>query len=654
MNEFLIKLRAIFSGTGLSDAEAGLKRVKAAADEASKSTTKATTAPSAAGGAGKMFSPQESKDLARSIMAEATAKAEAAEKALRKVEDQAVETKGALEGEGSGGGGGSFLERLPRIGALALAAIGVGKLAAAQVEKLSAGVKVASDNLKESGKNFQEAANAETVDGAISGLENLLAGADATSAKLKELRQDWGAWTANLLVGGAVFREMEAAAEAQRLGAYSALVGATSRQAGTAADIATDPTNAGRTEAILRANKRAEEMAKLQQALDGAKNGNERISAQNAIDFTKERYAAEDEALGKINALKQSALALELEIKQAKQAGNQVEVERLQWIKNYNAELEKAKATGMPDPYGYARDSANASMPDKAQEWRDFDVAMNKARQEGLARQYAEEDAAREKALADEKAAAKDAADAKIAEAQRASRQQDMELEGRLGASRPGREQRDLERLRDYKNALSQLTEGLTPGTAAWSAAAAKAGEIADNLARAASNQDKLNASASADSPDSTRGGAGRIAAERARAEERAQRLEGFGAYGAAERTRKAAEARAEREAAKELDKMDQRAAPQEDKRGPLERDRDARYAAEQAKRRKGVGEGLMSGGLDQPGEQAMDPATAAANKAVEGMATAQLDASAAALTNAASALTTAAAALQDVGRYSD
>lgn len=652
MNELLIKLRALFTGSGFTDAEAGLKRVKAVADEAAKATTKATTAASAGGG--KMFTPQESKDLARSIMAEAIEKAEAAENALRKVEDQANQTKAALQGGGTSGvSGGGIIGWIGRVGAALAVGIGLGKAASSQIEKTGESVKRYLEIAKDFGQAQRDMANASSFDQIVAGLQHTDAAIQEARKNLEAYRSDWGAWFHDMLNGWKFSQAMADGIRGMEAKQFSGGLEGANRNLEVQRKVAAVADDPAAIERIRRDARCREAVANLQEQIDKAPSW-----SSTAISEGKQQmqallagFAAEDDLLNQINARKQEEMRRELEIEKAKRSGNQADFERLQWIKEYTAALQKAKAAGMQDADSFAREVADSKVADTAAE---FQREMEKARQEGLARQHAEEEAARKKALAAEKAAAKAAADAKIEEAERASRLQDMELEGRLGESRPGREQRDLERLRDYKNALSQLTEGLTPGTAAWSAAAAKAGEIADNLARAKSNQDKLNASASPDSPDGTHGGAGRIAAERARAEERAQRLEGFGAYGAAEGLRKRAYERAERAAAKELYKMDDRSTPQEDKRGPLERDRDERYAAEQAKRRKGVGDGLMSGRLDKPAEQPLDPATAAANAAVENVANAKLDASAAALNNAASALSQAAAALHDVGRYAD
>lgn len=655
MNEFLIKLQALFTGTGFSDAEAGLKRVKAAADEAAKATTKATTAPNASPAQpGKMFSPQESKDLARSIMAEAIEKAEAAENALRKVEDQANQTKAALQGGGaSGGSGGGIIGWIGRVGAALAVGIGLGKAASSQIEKTGESVKRYLEIAKDFGQAQRDMANASSFDQIVAGLQRTDAAILEAKKNLEAYRKDWGSWIYDMLNGGKFSQAMADSIRGMEVKQFSGGLEGAKRNLEAQRQIAAVADDPAAVERIRRDKRRQEEVTSLQERIDKAPSW-----SPTAISEGKQQmqalvasYAAEDDALAKINARKEEAMRLEVQIDKAKNDGNQAEFERLQWIKEYNAALDRAKAVGMKDADAFAREAANSKMPNKAKE---FERDMEKARQEALAR----EETARKKALAAEKAAAKEAADAKVEEAQRASRLQDMELEGKLAASRPGQEQRKLQWLRDYKAALSQLTDGLDPelDQKEWKAAANAAKEIADNLARAASNQDKLNSSASAESPDNTRGGAGRIAAERARAEERAQRLEGFGAYGAAESVRKRAYERAERESAKELDRMEDRSAPPEDKRGDLERDRDARYAADQAKRRKGLGEGLMDGKLPPAHDQApaVDAATASADKAVENVANARIDASASALSNAASALERAAAALHDVGRYAD
>ena len=75
--------------------------------------------------------------------------------------------------------------------------------------------------------------------------------------------------------------------------------------------------------------------------------------------MAEERAANAEKA--RLNAEAQTTLNLELEIAQAKARGNQEEADRLEWIKKYNDELERARSAGMNEQQAsnFATNSAN-------------------------------------------------------------------------------------------------------------------------------------------------------------------------------------------------------------------------------------------------------------------------------------------------------
>jgi hypothetical protein len=615
MNELLIKLKSLLTGSGFQEAEQQLRKVKAAADDANKSVAKVGSTP--AGGtkpAGKMFTSEQSKSIASEWTKQWKAEAEAARKSLADLEGQATQTKAVMESGGGGGGGGGFLTGAIRAGGLAIGAIAVGKIASAQVDKLSEGVKAATANTREMIKSFGDASNAVTLDAAVSQFDQLSSIAASTQANLAKLNSEWGSWTANLLTGGEAFREIQAQADQQRSGAFSALSGSMARQVGLAQNLAVDPLDAGRTSDLQRSTSREDEQRKLQEILASAKTPDEKLSASNAMASLQEKYAAEDVALAKIEAAKQEQLQIELQISQAKQAGNLLEQQRLEWVKEYTAALRQAQAAGMADPYGFAKDSANARLPDAANTYEDTKAAVEAARQEGLDRQAADAERSRQAAEAaqaqsEQDQIAKDLARAK-ADAGRNEGLYDAEQRAGMAATDSPTEQRRLEWLRTYKSELSSLTDGLEPGTAEWAQAADYAAKIADAMDSSVSNQAKLAASASAESSDSTAGLNGRIQSRLQRDLARADRYEEMGAFSTAEKIRKKAFSTAERQA----------------------------------------GDALKEKGLD--GVAGRDLAKAEINQMVAAIPTAEMTAAASALNTSASALTAAATALSNVGRY--
>ncbi|MBU6181821.1 MAG: hypothetical protein KGR46_03295 [Verrucomicrobia bacterium] len=81
--------------------------------------------------------------------------------------------------------------------------------------------------------------------------------------------------------------------------------------------------------------------------------------------MAEERAANAEKA--RQNAEAQTALNLELEIARAKAAGNEEESDRLEWIKKYNDELDRAKSAGMSDAQAqeFAAKSANTDSEEK-------------------------------------------------------------------------------------------------------------------------------------------------------------------------------------------------------------------------------------------------------------------------------------------------
>jgi hypothetical protein len=553
VSEFLIKLRAMFTGSGFTDAEAGLKRVKAAADEAAKATTKATTAPSAGASPGKMFSPAESKALARSIMQDAIDKAEAAEKALRKVEDQATETKEALStGGGSGGAGGGFLGLLARAGAAITVGLGVGRLVSSQIDAIRNSVRDVTASARDFKDAYTDAVEAISLDQVIGGFDQMGKAVEAAKDRLRSFKEDSmvAYWTDQVFYGGKHTRAQEDLVRTMDMQRYQGLATGAASQLNTASQIAGVATDPLAVEKIRRDALRAQKMGELEEALKKADSPTKISNAQAAIRDTVKAFAQEDAALQKINDSKAKSLELDLQIRKATNAGNEELQARLTWIKDYEGALSRAQASGVADPFSFAKDWANEELKKRALAEEDAD---RRKLLEDMEKEQRAQDASAAKMAEARKKAAKEAADAQVAEAERAARISDVDLEGRMASSRPGTQQRQLQWLRDYKSALRDLTDGISPASDAWEDASRKAGKIADNLARAASNQDKLAASASPESGDFTSGAAAKIEAQFQREMDRADKLEAQGAYSTAEWVRKKAYSRKEAQAAKAL-----------------------------------------------------------------------------------------------------
>jgi hypothetical protein len=443
MNEFLIKLKSMLTGSGFQDAENQLKRVKAAADDANRASAKVGRTPAGTSPAspGKAFTADESKAMAATWMKEAMADAEKARASLDKVAESATKTKKSLEGGGSaGGGGGGFLSGITRVAGLATAGIVVGKIMSSQVDKLSEGVKGATENTRALTKGFGDLAGAATFGEAVSQFGQLSGLADNTEASLAKLNSQWGPWTANLLTFGAAFRDMQAAADQQRSVALSGLSAAMYQQAANAEELAADPTNAGRTDDIKRRQEREAERRKAQELIARQKKPADKAQAVIAASALEERYAAEDVALAKIVAAKQEALQLDLQLKQARRDGNIQEEARLKWVIAYNDALKQGQAAKMADPYAFARDTANQTMPGAAENTKIFEetqAAIEKARQEGLARE----------------------AEAAAADAAKASKREELDLELQIAeakASGNDGEVKKLEWMREYTKLLKE------------------------------------------------------------------------------------------------------------------------------------------------------------------------------------------------------
>lgn len=97
--------------------------------------------------------------------------------------------------------------------------------------------------------------------------------------------------------------------------------------------------------------------------------------------LAEERAANAERA--RLNAESQSALNLELEIAQAKARGNEEEAERLEWIKKYNDELDRARSAGMDE--NQARDFATKSANTDSEEKQRQQAENRKAFEDELA-----------------------------------------------------------------------------------------------------------------------------------------------------------------------------------------------------------------------------------------------------------------------------
>lgn len=351
MKELLIKIRSLFSGGGFQKAGAELDQVKNKASEAAKVS------------------------------------------------------KGAMDRIADAAYG------LARAFGAVLAGFAIGKMLSKPFDALRGGVEAASESMRNFGRNYAAAANATTLDAAIREFEQLRGAADALDQQVKELNKSWVNWAANALMGGKPLAEMTAAAKSMRLGAYMALAGAAAQQADMAGKIAEDPTNAERVDELRLQAKREREIEALNQRREEASDPNERVAAENAIYFTRQRYAAEDVARTKIaqdkdaksiasasaeaekenekarqNAetlsKKRAELELELRIAEARAAGDEAAERRLIWQRDYNRMLEEARAAQMADPEAYAQRAATAAQRKEKEGVKETPVGIG-ARVEG-------------------------------------------------------------------------------------------------------------------------------------------------------------------------------------------------------------------------------------------------------------------------------
>jgi hypothetical protein len=456
MNEFLIKLRALFTGSGFTEAELGLKKVKEAAEDAEKATDKAgrATTLAAAPTPGKAFSQDEARTMARSWMQEEIAKAEAAQKALGEVEEQAVKTKQVLRGEGGSEGGG-FLNGIIRGGAAVLAGIGVGKFLAAQIDKIT----VAYKNLIPIQQSFVEAsrdmANATSFDHIVSGLEQTSAAIAEARKNLEALREDWGSWTADLLMGGKNSRAMEDQIRGMEVTKLADAVKGSQILVDTQSQLADVAGDAGATERIKRAAQRRREMFELNKSLGDPTSATPLRDKETILANKAAAYAEEDRALERLNAKKLEAWEIDQALRKATADGNVELAYRLNYTKAYNAAIDKALALGVTDPEELKRRA-------KA----DADLIK---RPDGIGPETSYAD--------------------KVMAAENKSRREALELELQIAEAKAAGNDEEVKRLnwmKEYKGALEQA-KAAGMGDEAWNYAtrAANAGEKAgDKVAK--------------------------------------------------------------------------------------------------------------------------------------------------------------------------
>ena len=91
---------------------------------------------------------------------------------------------------------------------------------------------------------------------------------------------------------------------------------------------------------------------------------NRAAGVKKLLELEKELHAVEKQISddARKTAEKREELELELRIKEAKASGNDDLKDKLTWQRDYNRLLQEARDSGMSDPEGYARRSANASV----------------------------------------------------------------------------------------------------------------------------------------------------------------------------------------------------------------------------------------------------------------------------------------------------
>ena len=173
----------------------------------------------------------------------------------------------------------------------------VGQIIAGQFQKLSEGVAASTKNLQDFSSNFAAAANATTMDQAVAGFDRLQQSVNAAKANLASLKSDFGAVVANALSGGMAFREMAAAIESMGNASTAALSGSAALQLNQAEQSASAMQSGGTdaVKALAVQQQREREIAALQARMASATSPQQRLDIQNAIDFTRQRFGAEDQ-----------------------------------------------------------------------------------------------------------------------------------------------------------------------------------------------------------------------------------------------------------------------------------------------------------------------------------------------------------------------
>lgn len=188
-------------------------------------------------------------------------------------------------------------------------AFAVGKILAGQFEKLSEGVANSTKNLQDFSSNFAAAANATSMDQAISGFDRLQQSINASKANLAALKSDFGAVIANAVSGGIAFKEMASAIQSMGNAATAALSGSSALQLKQAEENATamQSGGAGAVKDLALKQQREREMQALQARMDAATTPQQRLDIENAMAFTRQRFGAEDKM--RLASAKQDASA---------------------------------------------------------------------------------------------------------------------------------------------------------------------------------------------------------------------------------------------------------------------------------------------------------------------------------------------------------
>ena len=175
-------------------------------------------------------------------------------------------------------------------------AFAVGKIIAGQFEKLSEGVANSTKNLQDFSANFAAAANATSMDQAISGFDQLQQSISAAKSNLSALESDFGAVIANAVSGGIAFKEMAASIESMGNAATAALSGSSALQLNQAEQnaAAMQSGGGGAVKDLALKQQREREMAALQARMADATTPQQRLDIENAMTFTQQRFGAED------------------------------------------------------------------------------------------------------------------------------------------------------------------------------------------------------------------------------------------------------------------------------------------------------------------------------------------------------------------------